>query len=299
MASRPRRTAVFVDFDNIATDRPAVVALHPERWLEWLRRGGFDHGRRRTIVAARVYWNAEFADYRPIFEAAGFDVVDARSPSSSRMGAKSLADVVMTIDMLDMAHSDASVDEFVLISQDMDFAPLATRLTQLGRRVSPSYAPGQGTQRIYADAFSTAFSLDDLTAAALTETAPLSRWRRGLAALTPPPRRRRAPLDALRSDSGGLLPIQAQKDTPGARLREAARKLAVALEVRQTAQLSKAEAMEVLRGLPHFTETGREAYLGLRAPCTLLERVADMDGRLRFVPGRRDCAIARARSSRR
>ncbi len=299
MARRPRRTAVFVDFDNIATDRPAALSLHPERWLAWLRRGGFDHDRRRTIVAARVYWNAEFADYRPVFEAAGFDVIDARSPSSSKMGAKSLADVAMTIDMLDMARSPKRIDEFVLVSQDMDFAPLATRLRQLGRRVSPSYTPGQGTERIYADTFSTAFSLDDLTKAALTEPEPPPRWRRVLAALTPTPRRQRAPLDALRAATGGLLPIQAQKDTPGARLREAARKLAVALDLKQTSQLSRHEAIEILRSLPHFTDAGDGAYLGCGRPCRLLQRLADLDGRLRFVQVRGgDCAIARSKSAR-
>lgn len=136
------RTAVFVDFDNVFTDlgkldpeAAAQFATKPSVWLASLAKGeDEDGGFRRRFLVRNCYLNpGAFSMYRPYFTRAGFRVVDC--PSLTRQG-KSSADIHLVLDVLDALAAPTHYDEFILLSADADFTPVALRLRAHDRRVS-------------------------------------------------------------------------------------------------------------------------------------------------------------------
>jgi hypothetical protein len=135
-----RRTALFVDFDNVYTglrdlDEQAaeVFARDPGRLVSWLENGEDEDGpfRRRFLVRV-CYLNPEpFSQFRPFYTSAGFRVVD--TPSLTRQG-KSAADTHVVIDALDTLAHPVHCDEFVICASDADYAPLMVRLRAHDRR---------------------------------------------------------------------------------------------------------------------------------------------------------------------
>jgi hypothetical protein len=135
-----RRTALFVDFDNVYIglrdlDEQAaeVFARDPGRLVSWLENGEDAEGpfRRRFLVRV-CYLNPEpFALFRPFYTSAGFRVVD--TPSLTRQG-KSAADTHVVIDALDTLAHPVRCDEFVICASDADYAPLMVRLRANDRR---------------------------------------------------------------------------------------------------------------------------------------------------------------------
>ena len=135
-----RRTALFVDFDNVYIglrdlDEQAaeVFARDPGRLVSWLETGEDADGpfRRRFLVRV-CYLNPEpFSQFRPFYTSAGFRVVD--TPSLTRQG-KSAADTHVVIDALDTLAQPVHCDEFVICASDADYAPLMVRLRAHDRR---------------------------------------------------------------------------------------------------------------------------------------------------------------------
>nr|WP_297428881.1 NYN domain-containing protein [uncultured Actinotalea sp.] len=175
-ASRRLRCALFVDFDNvyIGLQRldPAAAeafATHPGHWLSGLESGSDDDGdfSRRFLVRACYLNPSVFSQFRPNFTRAGFSVVDC--PSLTQQG-KSSADINLVLDAVDALAASTYYDEFVIVSADADFTPLAHRFRAADRRVTIITAsPAASAYRAVADTVITADALTDLVLPAAPE----------------------------------------------------------------------------------------------------------------------------------
>ena len=120
------KSVLLVDFDNIfAATGIAMVDTLP-KWLLWLSDGALSvKGRRRKFAAKRVYWNSQYDVHREAFEAAGFEAFDCRAHAKSKIASgKSSADIVMTMDAIELRHQLNGVDEFIVLTTDSDFVPV-------------------------------------------------------------------------------------------------------------------------------------------------------------------------------
>ncbi|MBC7290179.1 MAG: NYN domain-containing protein [Actinotalea sp.] len=168
-ATRRLRCALFVDFDNvyIGLQRldPAAAeafATHPGHWLSGLESGTDDDGdfTRRFLVRACYLNPSVFSQFRPNFTRAGFSVVDC--PSLTQQG-KSSADINLVLDAVDALAAPTHYDEFVVVSADADFTPLAHRFRAADRRVTIITAsPAASAYRAVADTVITADALTEL-----------------------------------------------------------------------------------------------------------------------------------------
>lgn len=178
------RSALFVDFDNVyiglqRLDPPAAAAFanSPGQWLERLETGRDAEGefRRRFLVRACYLNPSAFGEFRPFFTRAGFRVVDC--PSLTQQG-KSSADINMVLDAVDALSAPTRYDEFVILSADADFTPLAMRCRAADRRVTIIAAgPAASAYRAVADTVMTADDLAEILttpAKAVTEEATLA-----------------------------------------------------------------------------------------------------------------------------
>ncbi len=155
---RRLRCALFVDFDNVylglqRLDRKAAEAFatDPGHWLAELGTGTDQDGpfARRFLVLACYLNPAAFSQYRPYFTRAGFQVVDC--PSLTQQG-KSSADINLVLDAVDALAAPTRYEEFVIVSADADFTPLAQRCRAADRRVSIITAsPAASAYRAVAD----------------------------------------------------------------------------------------------------------------------------------------------------
>lgn len=131
------RSVLLVDFDNIygATSEDLVNGL--ANWLSWLEDGALSHRQeRRTFLRKRVYWNLQFDKYRPDFERAGFEAFNCRALAKRKVSAgKSSADIVLTMDAVELALQTKNLDELIILTTDSDFVPVVNRLQQPGLRV--------------------------------------------------------------------------------------------------------------------------------------------------------------------
>lgn len=140
-----RRTALFVDFDNIysglkALDEAAAEAFatYPARWLDWLAAGhgaeAPDDRRTRRLLVRSVYLNPKrFGNYRAIFTRSGFRSIDCPPLTTKE---KNSADIYMVIDILDSLTGGPEYDEYVIMSADSDFTPILQRLRAYDRRTT-------------------------------------------------------------------------------------------------------------------------------------------------------------------
>ena len=138
--ARDVRTALFVDFDNIfislretgSAEAADAFKQQPSQWVRWLEMPR--DGQRRRVLIRRCYLNPKaFGDARRGFVNAGFEVVDC--PVTTMTG-KTSADVFMVIDILDALNHSTHFDEFVIMSADTDFRPVALRLRKHDRRTT-------------------------------------------------------------------------------------------------------------------------------------------------------------------
>src|SRR5690606_12227427 len=136
------RSALFVDFDNVYIglrrldpEAAEAFATSPGTWLSALESGNdIDGDFSRRFLVRSCYLNpARFAGFRPNFTRAGFSVVDC--PSLTQQG-KSSADINLVLDAVDALAAQTRYDEFVIVSADADFTPLALRCRADDRRVT-------------------------------------------------------------------------------------------------------------------------------------------------------------------
>jgi hypothetical protein len=168
-SGRRLRCALFVDFDNvyIGLQRLDPVAAEafasaPAHWLTALETGNDADGdfSRRFLVRACYLNPSVFSQFRPNFTRAGFSVVDC--PSLTQQG-KSSADINLVLDAVDALSAETRYDEFVILSADADFTPLALRCRAADRRVTIITAgPAASAYRAVADTVITADELAEL-----------------------------------------------------------------------------------------------------------------------------------------
>jgi uncharacterized LabA/DUF88 family protein len=166
---RRLRCALFVDFDNVyiglqRLDPRAAEAFAstPAHWLTALETGSDSDGEftRRFLVRACYLNPSVFSQFRPNFTRAGFSVVDC--PSLTQQG-KSSADINLVLDAVDALSAETRYDEFVILSADADFTPLALRCRAADRRVTIITAgPAASAYRAVADTVVTADELAEL-----------------------------------------------------------------------------------------------------------------------------------------
>ncbi|ADG74189.1 protein of unknown function DUF88 [Cellulomonas flavigena DSM 20109] len=172
--TRKLRSALFVDFDNVyiglarLDPRAAeAFATDPGHWLSELGQGSDVDGdlTRRFLVRACYLNPSVYSRFRPNFTRAGFQVVDC--PSLTQQG-KSSADINLVLDAVDALAAPTRYDEFVIVSADADFTPLAQRCRADDRRVTIITAsPAASAYRSVADTVIGADALADL----VTQTA--------------------------------------------------------------------------------------------------------------------------------
>lgn len=166
---RQQRCALFVDFDNVylglrRLDPEAAeeFAGSPGRWLTALESGSDADGEftRRFLVRSCYLNPSAFSHFRPNFTRAGFSVIDC--PSLTQQG-KSSADINLVLDAVDALGAQTRYDEFVILSADADFTPLALRFRAADRRVTiVTASPAASAYRAVADTVITADELAEL-----------------------------------------------------------------------------------------------------------------------------------------
>ena len=128
-----------------------AFASAPTHWLTALETGNDVEGEfsRRFLIRACYLNPSVFSQFRPNFTRAGFSVVDC--PSLTQQG-KSSADINLVLDAVDALGAETRYDEFVILSADADFTPLALRCRAADRRVTIITAgPAASAYRAVAD----------------------------------------------------------------------------------------------------------------------------------------------------
>ncbi len=179
MTTTPARTlrcALFVDFDNVYlglkrldADAAAAFAESPGKWLEAFEDGEDAGGTfSRRYLVRNCYLNpSAFSQFRANFTRAGFSVVDC--PSLTQQG-KSSADINLVLDAVDALAAQTHYDEFVIVSADADFTPLALRCRAADRRVTiVTASPAASAYRAVADEVVAADALAALLRTAVAE----------------------------------------------------------------------------------------------------------------------------------
>lgn len=183
---RRLRCALFVDFDNVYLGLrrldPAAAeefAGSPARWLAALETGSDDDGEfsRRFLVRSCYLNPSAFSQFRPNFTRAGFSVIDC--PSLTQQG-KSSADINLVLDAVDALSAQTRYDEFVILSADADFTPLALRFRAADRRVTIVTAgPAASAYRAVADTVITADELAELVKSPVLDEVPATPEEQG------------------------------------------------------------------------------------------------------------------------
>ena len=173
------KSVLLVDFDNIfAATGIALVDTLP-KWLLWLSDGALSvRGRRRKFLSRRVYWNSQYDTYRDAFEAAGFEAFNCRAHAKTKIASgKSSADIVMTMDAIELRQTLHGLDEIILLTTDSDFVPVVNRLQIHNMRVVTSGKETDPTYELYAAHADDVIHIGALKAAFDYERAP-RKWYR-------------------------------------------------------------------------------------------------------------------------
>ena len=140
------KAALFIDFDNVYpsllndySESAARRFANPSRWMPWIESGAYVTDREdlmgeRSVLIRRCYGSPErMRPFRAYFVRSGFQVVDCPPLTTS---GKNSADIVMTLDIADATEHRTRFDEFVILSSDADFTPVALRLRAYDRSTS-------------------------------------------------------------------------------------------------------------------------------------------------------------------
>ncbi|MBS0384384.1 MAG: NYN domain-containing protein [Proteobacteria bacterium] len=252
------KSALLVDFDNVIGMTGGEIATRIPNWLAWLEDGGFDARRRkRTFAVKRVYWNPLNERYRAAFETAGFEAFACRAIAKEK---KSSADIVMTLDAVDIASDVRGLKEVILMTSDTDFVPVVNRLQVRNLNVAAMGNDENSTAAIYREyaddlilrsAFRAAFDYQRPKARFFKSGAPAPAPTPAPRAPKPPPERSVASAIDLAADRV----VDAAKGALGA-------------------QLSRQSVVRALHGVPGFSTTGASAWLSQGSYKRLLLAIA-------------------------
>lgn len=127
MLRRRVKSALLIDFDNLAPKFGPALSDRVGNWLAWLEDGRFDlAGRKRDFVLKRVYWFTDNDANRPFFAKHGIDVTVTRAVKNKEKA--SSADFDITIDAVEMSYKRQDLDELIILSFDSDFLTVLNHL---------------------------------------------------------------------------------------------------------------------------------------------------------------------------
>lgn len=277
------KSVLLVDFDNIygATSEEVVSGL--SNWLLWLEDGAFSpKNRRRRFIDKRVYWNLQFDKYRPEFERAGFSAYNCRALAKRKISAgKSSADIVLTMDAIEIALVNEEVEEFVILTTDSDFVPVVNRVQAGELRVVACGKETDPTYELFSQYADAAIHIGALKAAFSYQRAK----RKWYALRSPPPeiapltlvRERRSPL--MGRVRAALDTSEAPKDGPPPELLRAVAIIKELGERMPDQPLSKTRIVRALSVVQEFTPTyqaGLRPWFGHKNFAAMMRRLSQI-----------------------
>lgn len=258
-----KKSALLIDFDNVIGMTGGDFAAKIANWLAWLEEGGFDpKRRRRNFLTKRVYWNGMNERYRAAFEAAGFEAFACRAIARDK---KSSADIVMTLDAIEVATDYRDLREVILLTSDTDFVPVVNRLQDRNLEVAAMGNEENTTAAVFRDYADYLVLRKDLTAA-FAFTATPRGWMARLG-------RRPALAEAPSTPLTAPKPSPA-KPKPRDALDEAGDRLVHAAKGALGSPLSRQSVHRVLQAVDGFSPTGASPWLGCGSYKGLLRAIA-------------------------
>ncbi len=279
---RKRRSALFIDFENVGSKvSPSII----EALVAWLEDGKFDEaGGKRKLVGKTVYWNSSAEKHREAFEAAGFDVVLCEKFSSMKNG----ADIRMALDILETCWRTPDIKEYILFTTDSDFVPVLQRLSEKSKLsailVNEARMDSHTAFNIFADVL---IPMRNLQGEGLVYRRP----KRGLLKALRPKGSPRAPAKLPSAASPQGMSSRAA-DAPPSKASDAdlltqAERAVVRVASRTPKKFVTRKAIEgQLRQIGGFRKTGPNAYFGREHYQGLMVEIGKRDKRIRVQPGR-------------
>jgi len=285
---RKRRSALFIDFENVGSklSSKAIPAM-----IAWLEDGKFDGSdRRRKLVSKRVYWNSSAEGHRDSYEAAGFEVVLCEKFSAMKNG----ADIRMALDVLDTCWKSPEIKEYILFTTDSDFVPVLQRLTEKSKLsailVNEATAVSHTAFSIYADLV---VPMRELVSEGLAYARPANgllqalRSSRG-GASTPAAK---APVATARPKAGASGAAQGKgAGTPAELLAQAERAVVRVASRTPKTFVARRTIERQLQQIKGFKKTGPNAYLGKAHYQGLMLEIARMNKRIKVQQGPKQSA---------
>lgn len=288
MFRRHIRSALLIDFDNLAPKFGAGLSDRVENWLHWLEDGGFDPGGpKRNFVLRRVYWFTDNDHHRPFFVKHGIDVTVTRAVRHKEKA--SSADFDITIDAVEMSHKISKLDEVIILSFDSDFLTVLNHL-QVKEISVVGMAYGQDRPakafRRLADHVIEKEEFD--VAMRYLRPKPRLFGKAAPAELAPPPAAARPPRPPPPKPAPKPAPAapkaQSKPAARGARpsfdLKSAAALAVEAAASAPSAYLSKRFVTRALEKVPNFQVTGSYPWLGCGTYQAMIEKFAQLEPKL-------------------
>ena len=277
MFGGPTKSALLIDFDNVLGMTSGDMVASIANWMTWLEDGAFDpRRRRRAFSVKRVYWNPLFERYRGAFEAAGFEAFACRAIAKEK---KSSADIVMTLDALDVVNQTNGLKEVVLLTSDTDFVPVVNRLQDRGLKVVAMGNEENPTAAIYRE-YADHVVLRAAFREAFTYVRPRRTWFGSIAkapAAQPAPMRVAPQAKPQPAAAPAARPPQTRPPPPKMQadpLETAADRVVHVAKGALGAHVSRQSVTRALRDIPGFFMSGANAWLGFGSYKKLLLAVA-------------------------
>jgi hypothetical protein len=282
---RRRRSALFIDFENISLKvSPQTI----DALVAWLEDGSFDMaGGKRKLAHKRIYWNSSAEKHRETFEAAGFDVVLCEKFATMKNG----ADIRMALDIAEMCWKSPKIEEYIVFSTDSDFVPVLQRLTEKSKTSAILFDEariGAHTAfKIFADVL--------IPLRLLNEALGYKRQKKSILELRKPRRPAVTPASVNGTTptppkSASVLPTpKTSKATElaGDSAIAQAERLVVRLASRTPKKhIARKEIEAQLRQIEGFKKSGPQAYLGKRHYQGLMGEIAKRDARIKVKHGK-------------
>jgi hypothetical protein len=275
------RSALFVDFENVAT-KPSPNAI--ASLLAWLADGRFDEARgKRLLLRKTIYWNSSAERHRDVFEDAGFEVMLCEKFSSMKNG----ADIRMALDILDTCWKNPDIDEYILFTTDSDFVPVLQRLTEKSKTsailVNEAKMESHTAFSIYADVLIPQRQLNDAFVYKTKPKGLLNSIRNTISltpGLDPPPEAAIRPSPATNvQPSSSWCVLNGAHGGGGRRPSPTPKKFVPRKEIERQLQQIKG-----------FKKTGTNAYFGRKHYQALMLEIAKNNSQIRVRPGKAQSA---------
>jgi uncharacterized LabA/DUF88 family protein len=290
------KSVLLVDFDNIYAATGEGFTENVAKWLLWLEDGALSKKqKRRKFLTKRVYWNVQHDIHRATFEGAGFEAFNCRAFAKNKISAgKSSADIVLTMDAIEMALQLKDLEEIIVLTTDSDFVPVVNRIQSPTLRVVTAGKETDPTYELYSQHADDVVHMSALKAACEYERTK-RKWYRFR---SPPPdvaaprlvQERRSPLlmkvrNAVRDEAGSNDPRP--QDPHLTRAAE----LVMQLGTRTPDQpIAREKIVKALSAIPDFCTTphkGQPAWFGLRNFAVMMMRLRAIEPCIEVRPQKR------------